>query len=161
MNRFMSIVVFLCSILFLSCMSKKQIMNSKTYALRLKPNQDLKLELSNFIKSNKIEAGYIITCVGSLKKANLRLANQKEGKEWQEKFEIVSLVGTMSASHGMHLHASISDSTGKTIGGHLMDGNLIYTTAEIVIGEMTDIVFSRQLDSLTTYKELFIENKKD
>jgi uncharacterized protein len=133
----------------------------KTYAIRLKPNQDLKQELSNFIKANKLEAAYIITCVGSLRKANLRLANQKEGKEWQEKFEIVSLVGTMSASHGMHLHASISDSTGKTIGGHLMDGNLIYTTAEIVIGEMTNVVFSRQLDSITTYKELFIENKKD
>jgi predicted DNA-binding protein with PD1-like motif len=59
----------------------------------------------------------------------------------------------------VHLHASISDGTGKTIGGHLMDGNLIYTTAEIIIGEVLDVKFSRRLDSITTFNELFIEKK--
>jgi uncharacterized protein len=37
-----------------------------------------------------------------------------------------------------------------------MDDNLIYTTAEIVIGEATDLVFKRETDSITTYKELAI-----
>jgi hypothetical protein len=38
-------------------------------------------------------------------------------------------------------------------------GNLIYTTAEIITGEVLDVNFSRKLDSLTTYNELFIEKK--
>lgn len=97
--------------------------------------------------------------MGSLKKANLRLANQPGPTTWEENFEIVSLVGTLGADSGAHLHISISDGMGKTIGGHLMNGNLIYTTAEIIIGEVLDVNFSRRSDSLTTYNELFIEKK--
>jgi predicted DNA-binding protein with PD1-like motif len=40
-----------------------------------------------------------------------------------------------------------------------MDGSLIFTTAEIVIGEATDLVFKRETDSITTYKELKIYPK--
>ena len=135
------------------------MVNNHVYALRLSPNQDLKQEIVAFAKANSIQAGYIITCVGSLKKANLRLANQPGLTTWEENFEIVSLVGTLGADSGAHLHISISDGMGKTIGGHLMNGNLIYTTAEIIIGEVLDVNFSRRLDSLTTYNELFIEKK--
>jgi len=52
------------------------MVNNHVYALRLHPNQDLKQEIGAFAKANNIQAGYIITCVGSLKKANLRFANQ-------------------------------------------------------------------------------------
>jgi predicted DNA-binding protein with PD1-like motif len=141
-------------------MNSKHIVNNHVYALRLRPNQDLKQEIVAFAKANNIQSGYIITCVGSLKKATLRLANQPDTNTWDDKFEIVSLVGTLGADSGVHLHASISDGTGKTIGGHLTDGNLIYTTAEIIIGEVLDVKFSRKLDSLTTYHELFIEKIK-
>jgi uncharacterized protein len=153
--------LFLFFIIFLttSCMKNHDSINSKVFALRLKPGEDLKEEIMRFAKENKIEAGYIITCVGSLKKANLRLANQPTTQVYNEKFEIVSLVGTFSGTSGGHLHISISDSTGKTIGGHLAEGNIIYTTAEIVIGEITDVKFLRKLDSTTTYNELFVEKK--
>lgn len=142
-----------------SCIVPKAMVNNHVYALRLHPNQDLKQEIGAFAKANNIQAGYIITCVGSLKKANLRFANQPGPTTWEENFEIVSLVGTLGADSGVHLHISISDGMGKTIGGHLMDDNLIYTTAEIIIGEVLDVNFSRRLDSLTTYNELFIERK--
>lgn len=145
--------------LLTSCIAPKTMVNNHVYALRLSPNQDLKQEIVAFAKANNIQAGYIITCVGSLKKASLRLANQPEATIWEDKFEIVSLVGTFGADSGVHLHVSISDRTGKTIGGHLMDGNLIYTTAEIIIGEVLDLKFSRKLDPISTYDELFIEKK--
>lgn len=145
--------------LLISCTTPKAMVNNHVYALRLGPNQDLKQEIMAFVKANNIQAGYIVTCVGSLKKANLRLANQPEATTWTEKFEIVSLVGTFGVDSGIHLHASISDGTGKTFGGHLMDGNVIYTTAEIIIGEVLDVKFYRKLDSITTYNELFIEKK--
>lgn len=135
-------------------MSHQQI-----YAMRLHPGQDLKQEISSFAKVNHIDAGYIITCVGSVRKLSLRLANQPTVSSWENKFEIVSLVGTISEGGLVHLHMSVADSTGKTIGGHLADGNIIYTTAEIVIGEAHDYKFTRPVDSVTTYNELLIEKK--
>ena len=57
---------------------------------------------------------------------------------------------------GIHLHISITDSSGKTIGGHLVDGCLIYTTAEIVIGDAKGLTFSREQDEQTGFKELKI-----
>jgi predicted DNA-binding protein with PD1-like motif len=128
----------------------------KIFALRLKPNQDFKESIKNFVTSNNIEAGFILTTVGSLKQATLRFANQNDSKVLQDKFEIVSLVGTLS-THGIHLHISISDKDGKTIGGHLEKGCLIYTTAEIVIGVSEDFIFVRTVDETTGYKELEIQ----
>jgi predicted DNA-binding protein with PD1-like motif len=127
----------------------------KTYALRLRPHQDLRLELEAFAKANDLKAGFIMTCVGSLRQAELRLANQNETTHYEDKFEILSLVGTLSPD-GPHLHIALADGTGKMIGGHVQAGNLIYTTAEIVIGELDDLVFSRPIDPETSYDELAI-----
>lgn len=132
---------------------------TKIYAIRLKPNQDLRAELERFTKENKISAGFIITAVGSLKETRIRLADQPDATAFEGKYEIVSLVGTL-AQDGVQLHISLSDKTGATIGGHLTEGCRIYTTAEIVIGATDEIVFSREIDSETTYKELKIRSKK-
>ena len=114
--------------------------------------------LKNFVLTNNIEAGFILTAVGSLQQATIRFANQNESHVLLGKFEIVSLVGTLSVN-GIHLHISISDSQGITRGGHLVDGCLIYTTAEIVIGESKDLIFSREVDKQTGYLELAIYQK--
>lgn len=129
------------------------------FVLRLGPDKDLKKEIIAFAKTHHIRAGYIITCVGSLKKASLRLADQSIATTWTQKFEILSLVGTLTEDSGVHLHLSISDSKGNTMGGHLLDDNLIYTTAEIVIGEALDLKFIREIDNQTTFKELVIEKR--
>ncbi len=105
----------------------------KVHAIRLKPGQDLRKEIESFVAKEKINAGYIITCVGSLTQTNIRYANQQSGAIMNGHFEIVSLTGTISIN-GSHLHISVSDSIGTTIGGHLLDTNLIYTKDEIVIG---------------------------
>jgi uncharacterized protein len=131
----------------------------KVYALRLKPNQDLRVELEKFTKENKIGAGFIITAVGSLKETKIRLADKNDSTAFEGKMEIVSLVGTL-APDGVYLHISLSDSNGKTIGGHLTEGCKIYTTGEIVIGATDEIVFTRETDAETTYKELKIRPKK-
>jgi predicted DNA-binding protein with PD1-like motif len=130
----------------------------KIYALRLHPGDDLKIKLADFVRENKIKAGYIITCVGSLSKATLRLSNKNETQTWKQSFEILSLTGTLSPE-GNHLHISIADRDGVTIGGHLMDGSIISTTAEIIIGEAPDLSFRREFDSITTFKELKIYTK--
>lgn len=131
----------------------------KVFALRLCPGQDLRKELERFTKERGLSAGFIITTVGSLQKASLRLADKSEATSFDGKFEIVSLVGTL-AQDGVHLHISISDGTGRTVGGHLVEGCEIYTTAEIVIGEASGMLFSRETDKATGYKELTIRQHR-
>lgn len=97
-------------------------------------------------------------CVGSLKKATLRLADENVGTTFDEKFEIVSLGGTLSPD-GNHIHVSLSNNKGETIGGHLLEGCIIYTTAEIVIAECVEFSFSREYDEQTGFKELKITSR--
>ncbi len=130
-----------------------------TFSFRLRPGQDLKEALDNVVREQRIEAGLVLTCVGSLTDASLRLANQEGATLYRGHFEIVSLVGTLTTK-GSHVHLSVADSTGRTIGGHLMAGNKVYTTAEIVIGILPDITYSREPDTTFGYRELVIRKKK-
>jgi len=47
----------------------------KTHVFRLKPNQDLRTSIDDYARENNIKAGAILTCVGSLKHATIRMAN--------------------------------------------------------------------------------------
>ena len=142
---------------FISCSVNKLPMNTSihNHVIRLKPGMDLKKSIQSYISDHNIQAAWIVTCVGSLTKYELRLANQPYTSSDSGHFEIVSLTGTLS-SNGSHLHMSISDSTGKTIGGHLADGNIIYTTAEIVIQSDSSFIFKREKDGTTPWQELQI-----
>ena len=126
--------------------------------IRLKPGDDLKLQLDQVVAEQKIKAGCILSCAGSLDRACIRFANQPTADTLPGKFEIVSLSGTLAMA-GSHIHISVSDSTGKTIGGHLKEGSIIYTTAEIVIGVMPSIEYNREVDSTYGYKELIIRKQ--
>lgn len=152
---------FLILMLFATCQTETSMQQEKvtTYALRLKPGEDLKQQLEAFVAAKQIQAGWMITCAGSLTQYHLRFANQPEGTQGKGHFEIVSLTGTLSMN-GNHLHMSVSDSTGRTIGGHLLEGNLVYTTAEIVIGVSNELVFTREHDGTTEWKELQIKKRK-
>lgn len=125
-------------------------------ALRLDPDMDLKGSLLTHCQSQSLNAVYILSCVGSLKRAVIRFAGEDEGRIVEERLEILMLSGTLS-QHGIHLHICVSDHQGQVIGGHLMDGSLIYTTAEIVLGTIPHTVFQRDLDPVTGYRELVIE----
>ena len=125
------------------------------FAARLHPNQDLKQSLQAVVATQQIQAGFILTAVGSLQQATLRYANQPTSEVLSGPFEIISLVGTLSAT-GAHLHLAIADGQGQVRGGHVGNGCIIYTTAEIVIGTSTAFTFSRQLDPQTGFQELSI-----
>jgi len=128
-----------------------------THALRLTPGQDLKPELQRFTTAHSIRAGLILTAVGSLAEAHLRLADAARGTRLRGTFEIVSLVGTLCLD-GAHLHISLADGNGDVTGGHLLEGCPIHTTAEIVIGEVEGVTFHRRLDGHTGYRELSIRS---
>jgi len=129
----------------------------KTYAFRLKPGQKLREEIDAFVSKKKIKAGIILTCVGNLSKAVLRMADAKIIKTYEGTFEIVSLVGTVEKGNS-HLHISISDKKGNTFGGHLNNESIVGITAEIVIGELENVSFEREPDDTTGYEELVVKN---
>ena len=128
----------------------------KAHTFRLKPAQDLFDSIEEFVKQNNIQAGCVLSSVGSLTHATLRLANRSHYNEYEGHFEIVSMTGTVSI-HGSHIHVAISDGDGVTIGGHLVSGCKIYTTAEIVIAEFEDVIYKRDLlENDSGYEELVV-----
>jgi len=128
----------------------------KVFALRLRPGEDPKAALDSFAQTHQLEAACVLTCVGSLRKAVLRFANQEQAVTLDGHFEIISLTGVFSM-HGSHYHITISDGEGRTYGAHLMDGSEIYTTAEIVLAELENVRFLRSFDPQTGYPELDIQ----
>lgn len=80
-------------------------------------------------------------------------------KQWNQKFEIVSLVGTFSLDGKCHVHMSLSDADGNTIGGHVIDG-IVFTTVEVVMGTIEGVDFSRVYDDSTGFSELVVKQLK-
>lgn len=160
MKPFQIILTLVFCLLFFQCQNPKAMNSSfRIHTLRLHPGDDVMPELKKFIAENQIETGFIMSAVGSLTQYNLRFANQPDGSQGEGHFEVVSLTGLLS-TEGNHVHLSVSDSTGRTIGGHLLDGNLVYTTLEVVIGEDLDHIYSREIDPTFGYKELVIKKKE-
>lgn len=130
----------------------------RNYTFRLTPGQDLYNSIEMFVQARKIEAGCVLSGVGSLTHVTLRFANQDSLHEDTGHFEIVSITGTVSI-HGSHLHVSVSDEQGRTFGGHLVPGCLIYTTGEIILVEFDDLVYKREFSADSGYDELVVYNK--
>ncbi len=128
------------------------------HTFRLKPGQDLFDEIETFVHEKHIEAGCILSAVGSLTHVTLRLANRDHYNEYDGHFEIVSMTGTVSV-HGSHLHIAISDDDGVTTGGHLVSGCKIYTTAEMVLAAFEDVVYKREFAVDSGYEELVVYKK--
>lgn len=139
--------------------AKDLVSSSQFYSLRLQPGAELIEQLRQFIQVNHIKAGWIASVVGSLSSVSLRYA----GCEWtsliEGKFEVIALGGTLD-SQFEHLHMSVADETGRVIAGHIMSGNIVRTTLELIIGELCDVEFSRQHCVLSGYDELVITSKE-
>ena len=130
----------------------------RTIALRLRPGADLKAELLALAARERIRAGWMLTCVGSLSRVRRRLAGGTEHATWQGPFEIVALTGTLSQDGG-HLHLAVADQQGRTIGGHLAEGCTVRTTAEVVLGVDDRLLFAREHDPATGYDELVVRER--
>lgn len=127
----------------------------KPHCFRLKRGEDLYLSLKKYVTKNHIKAATIISAVGCVTKACLRDASGVNIRKVDEHMEIVSVIGTLSEKR-IHLHASFSKEDLSTIGGHLVEGCLINTTAEIVLLEMPEYEFDKEFDEETGYDELVI-----
>lgn len=131
----------------------------RVHAFRLTPGTDLKAALERFVHDHAILAGYILSCAGSLSHARLRMAgaigDPVAFRTFAEPMEIVSLTGTLGLD-GPHLHAALAGPDGLCVGGHLVHGCIVNTTAEVVIGEASGLEFRRLHDPVTGYPELCV-----
>jgi len=125
-------------------------------ATRLTRGQDLKLAIANLISENKLTAGSIASCVGCLSKVTLRLAGAEKTLLLEEPLEIVSITGTLTSDH-QHIHISVANQNGEVLGGHLLEGSIIDTTAELMIHHYPECCFHREYDQSTGYSELVIK----
>ncbi|HQW00029.1 MAG TPA: DNA-binding protein [Bacteroidia bacterium] len=130
----------------------------KLFTFRLTPGTDLKHELEAFAAREKLDAAFIITCVGSLTVAAIRFAGKSDTASVAGPLEITSLTGTFSI-HGSHFHITVADENGKATGGHLKEGSIVRTTAELVIGADDSVKYLREKDEASGYMELKVEKK--
>ena len=132
----------------------------RAHAFRLTPGTDLHEELGRLTQQLGLSAGCILTCVGSLSFARLRMpgaiGEAEVFRTFEEPTEIVSLTGTLGPD-GLHVHISLARRDGACVGGHLVRGCLVNTTAELVIGELPHLDFRRPLDPATGYDELSVQ----
>jgi len=135
----------------------------RVYAFRLTPGTDLKAELRRIVEFHALRAACILSCAGSLSAARLRMPGAAGEAEifasFVEPVEIVSLAGTLCAD-GLHVHISLSRRDGACIGGHLVQGCIVNTTAELVIGEAPLLEFRRLPDPATGYAELSVRPRQ-
>ncbi|PRP83070.1 putative DNA-binding protein [Planoprotostelium fungivorum] len=132
--------------------------NARFYATRLKPGEELLSAFRDFFQREGLQAAFIAGCVGSLTEVSLRYAGKPECVRMTGKFEVVSLIGTLD-SKAPHIHIIVSDETGHTVGGHLLEGCTVRTTLEVIFGELEELKFDREHCPLSGYDELVIHKR--
>ncbi len=127
----------------------------RAFPLRINPGIDLRFALEEAVREQRCSAAFVISGIGSLAVANIRLAGADQTLNLDGEFEILTLAGSI-AQNGSHLHISISDREGRVLGGHVGPGCVVRTTAEILLALLPDWQFSREPDEATGYAELKI-----
>ena len=129
----------------------------RTITVRLKPGQYFREGIEEVVARHGVAAGVILSAVGGVQYAFLRMPKQDSGEHTVKKIdgplEIVSCTGTLSPD-GCHIHASVSDREGRCYGGHLKEGCPVFFTVELVIGVLEDAIYKRLPDTETGFDEL-------
>lgn len=129
----------------------------KTFPIRLTPGQDLRAALEAAVLSQNCRAAFVLSGIGSLSTAGIRLAGADQPTRLSGDMEILTLSGTVAANGGKtssHLHMALSTTTGQVLGGHVAPGCIVRTTAEVLLALLPDWQFSREPDAQTGYDEL-------
>jgi uncharacterized protein len=129
----------------------------QAFPLRLSPGDDLRVTLEETTRRHGWSAAFVIQGIGSLSVAQLRFAGVDAPDELRGDLEILTLAGSLSGD-GAHLHMSVADAQGRVRGGHVAQGCVVRTTAELLIVVLPAHRFSREIDSGTGYLELLIRS---
>jgi predicted DNA-binding protein with PD1-like motif len=121
--------------------------------VRLPPGTDLRVGLQAALAARGARAAFVVAGIGSLRPARLRLAGADAEHAVEGDSEILTLSGTLSPD-GPHLHIGVSDAQGHVVGGHVLPGCTVRTTAELLVAWLDGWAFAREHDPATGYAEL-------
>lgn len=136
----------------------------QTLPLRLIPGDDLRAALEAAVRSRNVRAAWVVSGIGSLSVANIRLAGASQILRLQEELEVISLSGTIAvdgARAQSHLHMAVSTASGQVLGGHVAPGCVVRTTAEVLLALLPKWSFTREADAATGYDELVVRASAD
>ena len=131
----------------------------KTICKRLRRGDDLLLSLEQIAREEGLELAVILSAVGCVSRARLRDDSGVTVRAIDEDCEIVSVTGTVSAKR-CHVHVSLSKEDLSTVGGHLMEGCIINTTCELVLGVVSGWCCGVEQDEKTGYDEIVFEREE-
>ena len=125
------------------------------HCFRLTRGTDLKGALLSYASEHRLRAAAVVSAVGCVLSWRYRDASGSALKQGDSHAEILCVHGTLYDG-GCHLHVALAGEDGFAFGGHLMEGCIVNTTAEIVLLELDDHAFSRAYDETTGYDELLV-----
>lgn len=129
-------------------------------AARMSPGEDVMLGLEKICEKYGIKDGVILSGIGSLDGAQffnpVPLKDRKAGYGYSEPIvmrgpiELAGLTGMIchdaEGQTLLHVHYSLSDQHGNAHGGHLIEGNKVLMTVDVVIGEIEGVEMGRGYD---------------
>lgn len=131
----------------------------RTVCRRLHRGDDLLQSIRSLAAEYAVEAGVVLSGVGCVSRGVVRDASGVRLRAVDEPCEIVSLNGTVSQTR-CHLHIALSKEDLSTVGGHLVEGCIVNTTCELVIGILDGWRYGVEQDNETGYDELVFEEIK-
>lgn len=123
--------------------------------IRLAPGADLRRALEQALATEQVAGAFVVSGIGSLRDVRLRFAAQEQATLLPGDFEIISIAGALTPD-GAHLHMAVSDSEGRVVGGHVVVGNAVRTTVEVLLALTDGWHLARELDPATGYAELAV-----
>ena len=126
--------------------------------VRLPPGVDLRRALDDLAAAQASASAFVVAGIGSLVEARLRYAGEAAETRIEGPLEILSLSGTLGAG-GSHLHMAVSDAAGRVYGGHVGRGNVVRTTAEVLLAPLPDWSLTRAHDPATGFAELVVRRR--
>ena len=125
----------------------------KTICKRLRRGDDLLRSIEKIAAEEQLELAVLLSAVGCVSRARVRDASGITVRDIGEDCEIVSATGTVSRKR-CHVHVSFSKEDLSTVGGHLMEGCIVNTTCELVLGVVDGWRCSVEQDEETGYDEI-------
>jgi hypothetical protein len=126
----------------------------RTIVGRLETGSDLVEEIERVCAERDIRAAWV-SVLGAVSTAAYAYYDQEELRYLElgsdDHHELAGFAGNVSVKEGkpfLHAHATFSDRSGATVGGHLLPGCKVWV-AEVTLREMTGVELERTPDEVT------------
>lgn len=141
----------------------------RVLVVRFPAGYDVLESLRQVVEEQDIRAGAILTGLASLRRLRIRdVKNLPEGfpevrpdqqiNEIEGPLEVINFAGLIMVHEGkilIHPHVTAADSCGKVYGGHLLEGTIVFSTCEMLIGQFEGLTMETSWCDLSGSLYLF------